>query len=133
MACNQPPDPRANVQQLKRSLVNVMVQFSGGAIQNYEPPNDLTDILILALHSRGVKAEERVKFLNAVEIVASSNPSTNPVKGTMKETLSQAENEGLLDNVGDVFGALVNLDIGKAVEETVDLVGDFFEGFRLPF
>lgn len=91
-----------------------------------ELPDGLLQILIPALKKRGVEDEEIANI--GASLMQLGDPSTGAAGATLKETISSTENETILENIGDIAGGLLSLDIGKTLGGIGDLFGDMFSG-----
>lgn len=119
------PHPRATVNQLQWAIkIRLMRMYPN--TPDPEVPDGLLQILIPALKLRGVEGEEIAKV--GASMMQLGDPLTGNANATLGETLVSAENESVMENIGDIAGGLLSLDIGKTVGGIGDLFGDLFSG-----
>jgi len=126
IAWGEIPHPRASVGQLQEAIKLRLVELKKGTEWDPEIPSDLWGVLLPALHTRGVKGEEIVKLMKSMKKLESS--SKEGAGATLSETAKTAETEGLLENIGDVLGGILSLDIGETIGELGDTLDDFLSG-----
>ena len=119
------PHPRATVMQLQWAIkIRLMKMYPN--TPDPEVPDGLLQVLIPALKLRGVESDEIAKVGSSM--MKLGDPSTGSAAATLEETMSSVENESILENIGDLAGGILSLDIGKTVGGIGDLFGDFFGG-----
>jgi hypothetical protein len=91
-----------------------------------EVPDNIMAVLIPALKVRGVESKEIAKVGSA--LTSLGDPSTGKAAATLNETLVTAENETILENLGDIGEGVLSLNPKKTVEGIADLFDDFLSG-----
>ncbi len=119
------PHPRATVTQLQWAIkIRLMKMFPNSP--DPEVPDGLLQILIPALKVRGVEGEEIAKV--GASMMQLGDPATGAAAATLGDTIVSVENESVMENIGDIAGGILSLDIGKTVSGIGDLFGDLFGG-----
>ncbi len=125
LAWGEIPHPRASVKQLEWAI---KIRLMGIYPDNPDPevPDGILQVLIPALKLRGVESEEIAKVGRSM--MQLGDPATGNAAATLGETITSVENESVIENLGDIAGGILSLDLGKTVGGLGDLLGDLFGG-----
>lgn len=126
MSWGEVPHPRATIPQMEFAIRAKLIQIGRGSVLDPEVPDSLLGLLIPAMIVRGVEPEEIANV--ATSMTHLGTPGSGAAGATLSTTISSAENETLLENLGDIGSNILSLDLGGTVGAIGDSIMDFFSG-----